>query len=72
MCDEGVLLRVTVDGRPAYTPAQAPAEHGSARLHAVLNAVDDHAAVLRQFVADLDPRDEAVLRALLEGPSGKR
>lgn len=67
MCDEGLLHRTRIAGRPAYQPAQASAEHGAAQLHAVLDAADDHVALLRRFVATLSPRDEAALRALLDG-----
>jgi predicted transcriptional regulator len=52
MCDKGLLHRTRVAGRPAYVAALASAEHGAARLHAVLQAADDRVALLRHFVAD--------------------
>ncbi len=71
MCDKGLLHRTRAAGRSAYLPVHEAADHAAARLHAVLSAADDHAALLRRFVAQLSPQDEAVLRALLtEQPSG--
>ena len=67
MCDKGVLRRTQLAGRPAYLPVQAAEESGAARLHAVLEASDDHVALLRRFVATLTPADEAALRAVLDG-----
>jgi predicted transcriptional regulator len=75
MCDKGLLYRTRIAGRPAYLPTHEPAEHEADRLHAVLNATSDHAALLRRFVAKLSPEDEAILEALLrnkpdEGATG--
>jgi predicted transcriptional regulator len=71
MCDKGLLRRTRIGGRPGYLPVHEPAEHDADRLHAVLNATSDHAALLRRFVAKLSPEDEAVLLALLqERPDG--
>ncbi len=65
MCDKGLLTHSRSGNRSAYAAAQAPAEHGAARLHAVLDDDDDHLALLRRFVATLSPEDADFLRSVL-------
>ena len=65
MCDKGLLRHTKTGNRAGYLPVHGPADYYANRLHAVLNATRDHAALLHRFVAQLNPEDEATLQALL-------
>ena len=55
------------DGRSfRYAPVADEAGLAARRLTAMLDAAPDRQAVLSRFVADLDDRDEQLLRVLLE------
>jgi len=59
------VRRTTVDGRPAYTPAQGAAEWAAGQMRAVLDRSGDRSAILHRFVSSLDPAGEQILRAAL-------
>jgi predicted transcriptional regulator len=65
LCDKGLVVRTTIDGRPAYAPAQGAAEWAAGQMRAVLERGNDKAAILHRFVSSLSPADEAALRAVL-------
>jgi predicted transcriptional regulator len=65
LCDKGLVVRTTVDGRPAYAPAQGAAEWAAGQMRAVLERGADRAAILHRFVSSLSPDDERALRAVL-------
>jgi predicted transcriptional regulator len=65
LCDKGLVVRTTVDGRPAYAPAQGAAEWAAGQMRAVLERGVDRAAILHRFVSSLSPDDERALRAVL-------
>jgi predicted transcriptional regulator len=66
MCEKGVLRRTRIGARMWYEPVLAPADHGAARLHAVLDSSDDRHGLLRRFIDTLSPEDEEALRAMLD------
>ncbi|MFI5913211.1 BlaI/MecI/CopY family transcriptional regulator [Dactylosporangium sp. NPDC051541] len=51
-----------------YFPAEDQATAAARRMRAALDGPGDRSAVLRQFTADLEPADAALLRALLQDP----
>jgi predicted transcriptional regulator len=65
LCDKGLVVRTTIDGRPAYAPAQGAAEWAAGQMRAVLERGADRAAILHRFVTSLSPADERALRAVL-------
>ena len=65
LCDKGLVVRTTIDGRPAYAPAQGAAEWAAGQMRAVLERGADRAAILHRFVSSLSPADEQALRAVL-------
>ena len=65
LCDKGLVVRTTIDGRPAYAPAQGAAEWAAGQMRAVLERGADRAAILHRFVTSLSPADEQALRAVL-------
>jgi predicted transcriptional regulator len=65
LCDKGLVRRATLDGRPAYAPAQGAAEWAASQMRAVLDRSGDRSAILHRFVSSLDPADEQILRAAL-------
>ena len=65
LCDKGQVRRTTVDGRPAYAPAQGAAEWAANQMRAVLDRSGDRRAILHRFVSSLEPADEQTLRAAL-------
>lgn len=66
MCDKGVLRRTKIGARMWYEPVLTPADHGTAKLHEVLDGSDDRLGLLRRFINTLSPEDEAALREMLE------
>lgn len=66
LCDKGLVVRTSVDGRPAYAPAQGAAEWAAGQMRAVLERGADRAAILHRFVSSLSPADEQALRAVLQ------
>jgi predicted transcriptional regulator len=58
----------------AYCPAASEAEHAARQMATLLGSGADRAAVLAQFVGELDPGDEALLQRLIAERSapGKR
>jgi predicted transcriptional regulator len=67
--EKGLVVRTTVDGHPAYAPAQGAAEWAATQMHAVLERGGDRTAILHQFVSSLNPADERALRAALSEDS---
>jgi predicted transcriptional regulator len=65
LCDKGLVVRTTIDSRPAYAPAQGAAEWAASQMRAVLERGNDRAAILHRFVSSLSPADEAALRSVL-------
>jgi predicted transcriptional regulator len=65
LCEKGLVRRTTVEGRPAYAPAQGAAEWAAGQMRAVLDRSGDRSAILMRFVSSLDADDEQVLRAAL-------
>ncbi len=65
LCDKGVLLRTTHDGRSAYEPATTAADDSAGRMRAILASGQDRREILTRFVSTLDADDEAALRAVL-------
>jgi predicted transcriptional regulator len=63
--DKGQVVRVLLDGRPAYEPAKDAADDAADRMRAVLEAGFDRGEILARFVHALEPDDEAALRAAL-------
>jgi predicted transcriptional regulator len=63
--DKGQVVRVLLDGRPAYEPAKDAADDAADRMRAVLEAGFDRGEILARFVHALEPEDEAALRAAL-------
>ena len=63
----GLTDRSRVGRAYAYQAMADDAQLAARRMRRVLDAEDDHAAVLARFVGDLSDRDEQVLRDLL-GP----
>ena len=66
LCDKGLVVRTSIDGRPAYAPAQGAAEWAAGQMRAVLERGADRAAILHRFVSSLSPADEQALRAVLQ------
>ena len=66
LCDKGLVVRTSIDGRPAYAPAQGAAEWAAGQMRAVLERGADRAAILHRFVSSLSPADERALRAVLQ------
>lgn len=69
---KGLVSREPAGRSFAYSALVAPAELTARRMREVLAAGPDHDAVLQQFVAGLDGRDEARLRRLLRDADGRR
>jgi predicted transcriptional regulator len=63
--DKGQVVRVLLDGRPAYEPAKDAADDAADRMRAALDNGFDRGEILARFVHALDPDDEAALRAAL-------
>jgi predicted transcriptional regulator len=63
--DKGQVVRVLLDGRPAYEPAKDAADDAADRMRAVLEAGFDRGEILARFVHALEPEDEAALRSAL-------
>jgi predicted transcriptional regulator len=63
--DKGQVVRVLLDGRPAYEPAKDAADDAADRMRAVLDNGLDRGEILARFVHALEPEDEAALRAAL-------
>ncbi len=64
--DKGLVVRVTHQGRPAYTPAKDAAELAAERMRGALQAGGDRAEILQHFVTSLTRDEEQALRAALE------
>jgi predicted transcriptional regulator len=67
--EKGLVVRTTVEGHPAYAPAQGAAEWAAEQMRAVLERGGDRTAILHRFVSTLAPADERALRAALDGDS---
>ncbi|GAA5201672.1 BlaI/MecI/CopY family transcriptional regulator [Rugosimonospora acidiphila] len=67
--EKGLVVRTTLDGHPAYAPAQGAAEWSAGQMRAVLERGADRTAILHRFVSSLDPADERALRAALSEDS---
>jgi predicted transcriptional regulator len=63
----GAADRIKTGRAYAYQAVTDPARRTALRMHRMLDAEHDRAAVLAQFVGDLDARDEMVIRGLLGG-----
>lgn len=63
--DKGMVSRVRLDGRSAYTPTKAASQLAAERMRAVLDQGPDRMTTLAHFVQALGPDDEQVLRDLL-------
>jgi predicted transcriptional regulator len=66
LCDKGLVVRTSIDGRPAYAPAQGAADWAAGQMRAVLERGSDRTAILHRFVSSLSPADEQALRAVLQ------
>jgi predicted transcriptional regulator len=67
--DKGMVVRTTVEGHPAYAPAQGAADWAAAQMRAVLERGGDRTAILHRFVSSLTPAEERALRAALDTES---
>jgi predicted transcriptional regulator len=66
LVEKGLLARVTLDGRPTYTPVKDAAQTAADQMRAALATGTDHAKILANFITDLSAEDEAELRAALQ------
>jgi predicted transcriptional regulator len=66
---KGLAQRVPRGRAWAYRPAEDPSGYTAMQMRRLLEQDTDVHAVLARFVDDLDPSEEQVLRALLEGHS---
>src|SRR4051794_27020251 len=51
LCEKGLVVRTTAEGRPAYAPAQGAAEWAAGQMRAVLDKGGDRTAILHRFVS---------------------
>lgn len=63
--EQGTADRFKAGRAYAYQAVTDPAQLAARRMRRLLDAEDDRAAVLAQFVGDLGARDETVIRELL-------
>lgn len=63
---KGVVSREQAGRAHSYTPVLDDAGRLAHRMRAVLDAGDDHAAVLTHFIDTLSPEEETVLARLLD------
>lgn len=63
---KGLARRLPVGRGYAYCPTQSEAQSVARQMHTVLAVGSDRAAVLAQFVDELDPDDEQLLERLIE------
>jgi predicted transcriptional regulator len=70
---KGFARRLPAGRGYAYCPAQNEAQSVARQMHSLLGVGSDPAAVLAQFVDELDPDEEQLLERLIEqrnGPGG--
>ncbi|WP_158021404.1 BlaI/MecI/CopY family transcriptional regulator [Mycolicibacterium chubuense] len=76
LTDKGLVRRVRVGRSYAYSLVAVaddlPALRAALRMRRELDSRDERAEVLANFVARLEPDDEAVLRRLLDASDGDR
>lgn len=70
LMDKQQVTRGLHNGRPAYAPVKDAAQTAADRMHAVLESSSDRDTILARFVSNLNPDDEAALRALLAQDTG--
>jgi predicted transcriptional regulator len=63
--DKGEVVRVTVDGRRAYTPVRDAVQTAAQHMRDALDEGADRAHVLAFFVSTLSPQEQAALRTAL-------
>jgi len=66
---KGLAQRVPRGRARAYRPAEDPSGYTAMQMRRLLEQDTNVPAVLARFVDDLDPSEEQVLRALLDGHS---
>jgi predicted transcriptional regulator len=63
---KGLARRLPAGRGYAYCPAQSEAQSVARQMHTLLGVGSDRAAVLAQFVDELDPDEEHLLERLIE------
>jgi len=66
LCDKGLVERQPAGRKFVYEATSTEADLTGQRIHTLLEAADDRAAVLAGFLRNLSPDDAEVLRSLLE------
>lgn len=64
--DKGAVIRERVGRAHAYQPVLDQAGLAARQMRSTLDRGSDRTAILRQFLADLDAGDEAMLRQVLD------